>query len=152
LFIKSYFDEKYYRIYKAAFTAEEWAEELENLIRHYEGQGQWFNDSLANLLAAEKAAERLMNYNEKHPAAYKIGAYHKFFAGEFPEKTLALFRKAVDHYAEKNVGRGCYEQIVQWLRMMKRIKGGTKVVSEMIGQYQIRYKNRRAMMSILGEI
>jgi hypothetical protein len=101
LFIKSYFYEKYYRLYKSAFTAEEWAEELENLIRHYESQGQWFNDSLATLLAAEKAAERLMNYNEKHLAANKISAYHKFFAGEFPEKTLALFRKAVDHYAEK---------------------------------------------------
>jgi hypothetical protein len=126
--------------------------EVENLIRHYESQGQWFNESLANLLAAEKAAERLMNYNEKHLAANKISAYHKFFADEFPEKTLALFRKAVDHYAEKNVWRGYYEQIVQWLTMMKKVKGGAKVVAEMIGQYKILYKNRRAMMSILANV
>jgi hypothetical protein len=53
---------------------------------------------------------------------------------------------------KKNVGRGYYEQIVQWLTMMKKVKGGTKVVAEMIGQYKILYKNRRAMVSILGEI
>ncbi|GHU02543.1 hypothetical protein FACS1894147_04650 [Spirochaetia bacterium] len=152
LFIKDFFNEKYYRIYKAAFTEEEWPEEMENLIQHYEGKKDWFNDSLANLLAAEKEAERLMDYNEKHLAADKMSAYHKYFADEFPEKTLALFRKAVDHYAEKNVGRSCYGQIAQWLKMMKKIKGGTKVVAEMIGQYQIQYKNRRVMMSVLGAL
>ena len=71
-----------------------------------------------------------------------------FRASSFPEETLSLFRKAIDQYAEKNTGRNYYEHIVDLMKKMINIKGGKKVVYDMINQYKTQYKNRRAMMEI----
>jgi hypothetical protein len=144
------------RIYKSTFTSEEWAVELDKLIKYYEEVGKkWhnsFNSNIANLLLAENAAERLLNYVEKYHSAEIIEKYHSAFVHEFPEKTLILFRQAVDNYAGKNLGRDKYEYVNRLLRQMKKIPDGEKVVSEMIANYKIVYKNRRAMLEILGKL
>ncbi|MDR0657289.1 MAG: hypothetical protein LBG22_13330, partial [Treponema sp.] len=80
----------------------------------------------------------------------KMERYYTFFAAAFPEKTLALFRKALDQYAANNTGRTCYEHIVNVFKKMKKIPGGDAAVADMKAQYRIKYKNRRAMMEILG--
>ncbi|MDR1175282.1 MAG: hypothetical protein LBK83_07430 [Treponema sp.] len=149
-FIKDSFREKYYRIYKSAFGANEWPERFENILQHYEAQKSLWDDPAADLLAAEGMAERLMEYIGKKLSLEKMEKYHSFFAGAFPEKTLALFRKAVDHYAENNTGRTYYKHIVDVFGTMKKIPGGASVVADMKARYLITYKNRRAMGEILN--
>jgi hypothetical protein len=78
--------------------------------------------------------------------------YYRFFAAAFPEKTIALFRTALDQYAEKNTGRDHYEHIVQVFRTMKKIPGGDAAVADMKARYIATYKNRRAMIEILGGV
>jgi hypothetical protein len=101
-------------------------------------------------LAAEGMAERLMEHIGKKLSLEKMEKYHPFFATAFPEKTLDLFRKAVDHYAENNTGRTCYEHIVSVFKKMKKIPGGSAVTADMKAQYLVTYKNRRAMVEILS--
>ncbi|MDR3095397.1 MAG: SWIM zinc finger family protein [Bacteroidales bacterium] len=151
-FINQRFDEKKYRIYKSTFTSEEWAVKLEALLKLYEEQNKrWnsFDSNIADLLLAENATERLLNYVEKHPSPEIIEKYHKAFANEYPQKTLTLFREAVNKFAENNLGRDKYEYIKRLLEQMKKIQNGEKAVSEMIATYKIIYKHRRAMMEIL---
>jgi hypothetical protein len=149
-FIKDNFKERYYRIYKSAFDAGEWEEAFENLFRHYEAKRSSWGDPAADLLAAEGKAERLMEYIGKHLSLEKMEEYHSFFADAFPEKTLALFRTALDHYAEKNTGRTHYERIVGVFNKMKKIPGGGAVTADMKARYLVTYKNRRAMIEILN--
>jgi CO dehydrogenase/acetyl-CoA synthase beta subunit len=101
------------------------------------------------LLLFEKQAERLMKYIEKYLHVNKSEQYYTAFADDFPEKTLALFRRSIDHYAQ-TTGRGIYEHIVSLFKKMVKIKGGSEVVREMITQYRILYKNRKAMMEIIN--
>jgi hypothetical protein len=150
-FIKDAFNEQYYGIYKSAFSADEWAEEFEKLFRHYEAKKNSWYDSAADLLAAEGKAERLIEHTGKHLSLEKMENYYRFFAGAFPEKTLALFRDALDHYAAENTGRSHYEHIVQVFRTMKKIPGGDAVTADMKARYLIQYKNRRAMVEILNQ-
>ena len=75
--------------------------------------------------------------------------YHAAFAASFPKKTLDLFSKAIDKYAE-NTGRSIYENIVRLFTKMVKIEGGNIIVREMISQYRIIYKNRKAMMEIIN--
>jgi hypothetical protein len=149
LFIKDKFEEHHYHIYKSTFSAAEWPGELENLIRLYAANTRWYDNSVPKLLAAENNAERLLTYIEQHLSIDTLVTYHKIVAAVFPEKTLALFRKAVDHYAEKYVGRSHYESIAEVLSKMSKIPGGKAVVTEMVNHYKIRYKNRRAMIDVL---
>ncbi|MDR1106812.1 MAG: hypothetical protein LBL44_10695, partial [Treponema sp.] len=149
-FIKDDFSDKYYRIYKSAFSPGEWPEKFEELFRHYDTQKGLWDNPAADLLAAEGMAERLMEYIGKKLSLENLEKYHRFFAAAFPEKTLALFRKAVDRYAENNTGRTCYEHIVSVFKTMKKIPGGNVVTADMKARYIIKYKNRRAMMEILS--
>ena len=153
LFIEFGFKAQYYEIYKSTFAKEEWAEQIEKLIQHYEKRhgSQWFSESVADVLQAEKQEERLMKYIEKHLSIDNVEQYYTGFSSSFPEKTLALFRQAIDKYASQNTGRGYYEHIVRSFGKMIKIQGGNEVVKEMINQYRTLYKNRRAMMEIMGK-
>ncbi|MDR2053677.1 MAG: SWIM zinc finger family protein [Treponema sp.] len=148
-FIKDDFEEKYYCYYKSTFSDSEWADAFENLLNHYQRKGGLYADPAADLLAAESKAERLLEHIEKKLSLKSLERYYDYFASAFPESTLALFRKALDSYAEQNTGRNCYEHIVEVLKKMKKIPGGDTVVDDMKNQYRLKYKNRKAMMEIL---
>ena len=104
------------------------------------------------MLVAEGAAERLLQYIAKNPDVELIEQYHTAFAAAYPEKTLELFRKAVDEYAEKNLGRSHYEYVVALLRKIRKIKNGDKTAASMVSRYRTEYKNRRAMIEILSKL
>jgi hypothetical protein len=150
-FLKTSFNRKYFDLYKAAFTDAQWKVELENLVKLYDGKGKYFSQSAAAVFAAENAAERLMRYVKKHLSASDLERYYKVFASSFPEKTLELFQKALDNYAEQNLGRSHYEYILGLLKKMSRIKGGQKAAAGLVENYKARYKNRRAMLEVLGK-
>jgi hypothetical protein len=149
-FIEQHFDEKYFTAYKSTFAPDEWNDALEKILQHYEKNDRNFSSSVARTLAFEKLAERLALYVEKYLTVKIIEEYHTAFAASFPEKTLEMFKKAIDKYAEVNMGRSCYEQIATLLKQMRKIKNGDKTVAEMIARYRIVYRNRRAMMEILN--
>ena len=152
-FIEPRFDEKHYNIYKSTFTKEEWGVKIEKLIQHYEKKyhSEWFNDSIAKILQTEKQKERLMKYIERHLSVECLENYYTCFSTSFPEKTLALFKNAIDRYAQNNTGREYYERIVKLFGKMAAIEGGKELVREMITQYRIIYKNRKAMMEIINK-
>ncbi|MDR0517294.1 MAG: hypothetical protein LBH25_09660, partial [Fibromonadaceae bacterium] len=153
-FIKSGFSEKYYKIYKSTFAKEEWHEKVENLIQHYgkHYNNNWFNSSIADVLQAEKQRERLLKYVEKYLSVDYLAKYYAEFSSHFPERTLALFLRAIDGYAKNNTGREHYERIANLFRRMVKIEGGKKLAEEMIAQYRILYKKRKAMMDVLDGI
>jgi hypothetical protein len=150
-YIKDHFTEEKYLIYKSTFTAAQWSAELEKLIVRYEKNRGYSNESLFSLLAAEKDVEKLLHYIEKHLTLQALVKYHKVFASPYPEKTLALFRTVLDKYAEEHIGRSYYEEIIQCLRKMEKIKGGGRIIKEMIASYKTRYKIRRAFMELLNK-
>ena len=159
-FIHSHFDTKYYAAYRSTFTPEEWLNELEILIRHYEKNDKlfWgrfnnrlnFSISVANVLLVENAAGRLLAYLEKCPDVELVEKYYNAVANEFPERTLLLFRKTLDDFAVNNTGRDKYEYIKSVFKKIEKIKGGKELVNEMVANYRAIYKNRRAMLEILG--
>ena len=151
LFIKNRFEAKYFPVYKSTFDETEWPNTVELLITHYnELNNRWFNSSIADVLFAEKLEKRLMDYVKKYLTVDVLSKYYKGFAASFPEETLALFRKTIDKYAQDYTGREHYELILNMFKKMVNIKGGSKMVNEMMGNYQAIYKNRRAMMEILN--
>ena len=104
------------------------------------------------LLAAENDAERLIKYVEKHLSAQELENYYEVFAPVYPEETLALFKKALIPYAEKNVGRRHYEYILELLRKMSRIQGGKTEALDLAADFRIRYRNRKAMLEVLSQL
>ena len=151
LFLKNRFEAKYYPVYKSTFDETEWPEAVEFLLSNYNDlNNRWFNSSVADVLHAEKLEKRLMEYVEKYLNVDVLAKYYKGFSASFPEETLAMFSKTIDKYAQEYTGREHYELILNMFKKMVKIKGGSKVVNEMLDNYRVVYKNRRAMMEILS--
>jgi len=147
-FIEDYFSKERYQIYKATFSPAEWADEREKLFLRYSGE-KGFSNSAAEFLVAENEIERLLIYVEKHLYMDNLESYYKVFSSDYPEKTLEMFKKVIVPYAT-NTGRGYYEQILSLLKKMSQIKGGKQAASELVEDFRLQYKNRRAMIEVLS--
>ncbi|GAP71228.1 hypothetical protein SAMD00024442_1_45 [Candidatus Symbiothrix dinenymphae] len=154
-FIKNTFDKQYYRIYKATFSDEKWQDAFENLYNHYDKPPKdgWHSDNcnIPNLLLAEKLVARLVDYIETHLSATMMEEYYAHFLEEYPEKTLELFRKAVD-MAATDSGERSYHYVCRLLKLIKGLPNGAIVVSQIIDNYRVMYKRRHLMMELLGKI
>ncbi|MDR3196804.1 MAG: hypothetical protein LBU34_02945, partial [Planctomycetaceae bacterium] len=161
-FIERQFEIKYFKVYKSTFTNKEWQTALQQLINHYENSlggyhvtinmykaYTFYNKSIFELLVAEGANERLMEFVEKYLSVELIEQYYENFVAKFPQKTLLLFRKALDDYAEKNTGHDAYNYLAQLLKKMQKIEGGKEIVKDMLKQYEILYKNRTSMRNMI---
>jgi hypothetical protein len=153
-FIENSYDKESYLIYRSAFSPEEWKDEVERLIRHYEPRvnDYWGYDSVAEVLATEGQTRRLLDYIAGHLTVKRLEQNYKYVCEQFPEETLLLFRKALNHYADENVGEKYYEHIASALRRMRKIPNGDTVVNEMLAQYRLLYKRRRAMIRVLAGV
>ena len=143
------FNIEHYEIYKASFSSAGWTTELEKLFLHYSGK-KHFSHSAAELLVAENEVERLLNYVEKYLSIDELERYYKVFASDYPEKTLEMFKEVLIPYADNNTGRSYYENLLSLLKQMSRIKGGEKAASDLVADFRLNYKNRRAMMEVLS--
>lgn len=145
-FIDKKYHSTYYSIYKSTFSEEVWPAEVEKLVKHYQKE-DYFISSVANVFIAEGYTERLLAYLAKYLHVERVEQYYKHIASEFPEKTLLLFKQAIDEYM-KNTGRDIYENTVRYFDSMLKIRDGEKMVKQMIDDYKTRYKNRKAMIEV----
>ena len=151
-FIEIHFNAEHYRIYKSSFQSDEWEKEVERIIAHYQKTERGFSNSVADVLAEEHDASRLINYIEKHLSLERLGQYNTHFSKSYPKETIDLFRKVINQYAERNTGRNHYEYMVSLFKKMALIKGGKEMATTMMAQYKNQYKNRRAMIEIFNQV
>lgn len=147
-FLENKFQNNYLKIFQSTFSNEEWPSEVDKLIKTYQKEAKsWFSTNIANLLVAEKRTEELLEYLTKTTSIDRLEEYYKHIAPEFPEKTLALFKQAMDKFILAT-GRDIYEKTIQYFKAMLNIKGGKQMVEELMADYKIRYRSRRAMIEI----
>lgn len=87
-----------------------------------------------------------------HLSAELIERYRSNFVAMYPQETLDLFEKAIDLYAERNIGRSHYEYINSLFKKIMKLGGGKNLVETMVTRYKTKYKNRKAMIEILGKV
>ncbi|MDR2756485.1 MAG: hypothetical protein LBC20_12330 [Planctomycetaceae bacterium] len=163
LFIENKFDTEYLGIYKSTFNKKEWKPAFEQLFNNYltnyersmpknwAGYNSNGKYSVHELLVAENEIERLMELIEKYLTVNLIEQYYGNLAAQFPTKTLLLFRKALDNYIKNTTGSDAYEYLVKQFKKMQKINGGNEIVTDMIKQYKIIYKNRPSLQKILSQ-
>ena len=152
-FLQQEFNKRYFTIYKSAFPNGKWETAFEDLYKYYENTPHpYINFKLytAELLQSGNKIERLIEYLDKCRSLELMEKHYAYIAQKFPEKTLELFKKAMDHYAKNNLGRKYYEYIVKIVKIIQKIPGGIEFANNIISEYRITYKNRRAMKEVLN--
>lgn len=78
--------------------------------------------------------------------------YENVLKKEYPEQILDKYKDEVNKMAVHTSDRKHYSYLVSLLRRMQKIKGGTRLVQNIIGDWKVKYRNRPAMMDELGKL
>lgn len=136
-----------FRELKGQYPPEEWVE-----IR-----GQIFEKlpkyaHIEVLYKEEKLYDRLLEYVIHSPGLYALQEYEKVLIKKYPEQILQKYRDEVNQMASFTSDRKRYQQMVSILRRMKKLKGGSKLVEDIVTEWKYKYKNRPAMMDELRRV
>ena len=129
---------------KKLYSEEEWISKREELFKKLPSYAH-----IERLYKEEKLYDRLLNYVKKSEGMYALQEYGRILQKEYPEEILQKYRTEVEKMAVRTSDRKTYQYLVSLLRSMKKIKGGSKMVEEIVDDWRRRYGNRPAMMDEL---
>jgi hypothetical protein len=141
-------------------VAEKEAAEREALIKKLESAIKKNKDpdentaliKLAEIFKKEKYWERLLALLQQHARLNFVESYHKSLVGKYPAEMLAVYRQAIVDYARANTGRRHYEMVREALTKMQQWKGGKALVKQLVKQFTVEFKTRKAMTEELEKI
>lgn len=136
-----------YRELKKQYTADEWFVKREEIFKKLPTYAH-----VEQLYKEEKLYDRLLIYVLNSPGLYALQEYEKVLKKEYPEQILNKYKNEVNKMAVRTSDRKNYAYLVSLLRKMKQIKGGSKLVEQIVDDWKVKYKNRPAMMEELRKL
>lgn len=140
-------DLELYRELKEQYSAEEWLIKREELFKKLPEHAH-----VERLYKEEKLYDRLLTYVLNSSELYALQEYEDVLEEEYPEQILGKYKDEVNKMAVHTSNRKQYVYMVSLLQRMQQIKGGTKIVEEIVGDWKEKYKNRPAMMDELSKL
>lgn len=136
-----------YRELKQQYTADEWLVKREEIFKKLPTYAH-----VERLYKEEKLYDRLLVYVLNCPGLYALQEYEKVLKKEYPEQILGKYKDEVSKLAIHTSDRKHYAYLVSLLRKMQQIKGGSKLVEQIVADWKVKYKNRPAMMDELKKL
>lgn len=136
-----------FRELKKQYTADEWLVKREEIFKKLPTYAH-----VEQLYKEEKLYDRLLIYVLNCPGLYALQEYEKVLKKEYPEQILNKYKNEVNKMAVRTGDRKNYAYLVSLLRKMKQIKGGSKLVEQIVVDWKVKYKNRPAMMEELRKL
>lgn len=136
-----------YRELKKQYTMEEWNDKREELFEKLPQHAH-----IARLYKEEKLYDRLLNCVMQSTGLYVLQEYEDILKEEYAEQILQKYKDEVNNMASCTGDRKKYKNLVNILRRMIKIKGGSKVVEHIVADWKSRYRNRPAMQEELRKL
>lgn len=132
---------------KKQYTTEEWLVKREEVFKKLPKYAH-----VEQLYKEEKLYDRLLDFVIQSPGLYALQEFEGVLKKNYPEQLLSKYEKEVCSMAAYSSDRKKYKQLVSLLRRMQKLKGGSKIVEEICGQWRMKYRNRPAMMDELNKL
>ena len=136
-----------YRELRKQYTADEWLVKREEIFGKLPAYAH-----VERLYKEEKLYDRLLTYVLNSPGLYALQEYEKVLKNDYPEQILNKYKDEVSKMAVHTSDRKNYAHLVSLLRKMQQMKGGSKLVEQIVAEWKIKYKNRPAMMDELRKL
>lgn len=136
-----------YRELKKQYTIEEWTDKREELFKKLPKYAH-----IDQLYKEEKLYDRLLEFVMQSTGLYTLQQYENVLKREYPEQLLQKYKTEVNNMAIHTGDRKKYRQLVAILRKMKKIRGGSKIVEDIVAEWKDHYRNRPAMMDELSRL
>jgi hypothetical protein len=143
---------QYYQILKSYVTESEWSLFVTQLIKQLSAMGGYDDLTLvAWICVQEERWETLLDVCSQHFSLRDIREYEKYLAPRYPLELAGLYKQGILEVLEKKPGRANYREAARYIKRMKKI-GAVILAEGLIKQIKEKYRLRRALMEILGNI
>ena len=136
-----------YRELRKQYTADEWLVKREEIFGKLPAYAH-----VERLYKEEKLYDRLLTYVLNSPGLYALQEYEKVLKNDYPEQILNKYKDEVSKMAVHTSDRKNYAHLVSLLRKMQQMKGGSKLVEQIVAEWKVKYRNRPAMMDELRKL
>lgn len=136
-----------YRELKKQYTVDEWIIKREEIFEKLPAYAH-----VERLYNEEKLYDRLLIYVLNSPGLYALQEYEKVLKKEYPEQILDKYKDEVNKMAVHTSDRKHYAYLVSLLKIMQQMKGGIKLVEQIVAEWNVKYRNRHAMMDELRKL
>ncbi len=133
-----------FRELKSQYSVEDWKDEREKIFCKLSPYA-----NIDVLYEEEKLYDRLMKTVQESPGLWLLQKYESVLKECYPDEVLQKYQDELNEMAKRASNRKRYKEFAALLRKMKKIKGGTKIVEDIVNNWRNIYKRRLAMMDEL---
>ena len=131
-----------YRELKKLYSENEWFSEREKIFKEI------YERHLPEIYYEEKMYDKLLKIVLKS-SVYLLMKYDNVLGKLYPEEVVGMYEKYLNQTAVQTADRKTYQEWVSILKRMKKFTGGEIAVEKIKADWQVKYKNRRALMDEL---
>ena len=135
-----------FRELKSLYEKKEWESVREEVFQELPSHAR-----IDRLYREEGLYDRLLEYVLQEKGLYAMREYRNVLEKEYPKQILAKYEKELHEMAARAADRRRYQEWAALLRSMMQIEGGEEKVREIVADWRVRYKNRRAMLEELKQ-
>lgn len=136
-----------YRELKKLYSKQEWIDVREKIFTLLPK-----NVNREEIYQEEQLYDRLLKCVQTSYGLFILQKYEKILAKEYPKEVLQKYTEELNEMAKYTADRKRYQEWVLILKRMLKIKGGKETVNEIVENWRVLYKNRRAMMEELNRL
>ena len=140
--VTKYFNISEYRELKKLYSENEWFSEREKIFKEI------YERHLPEIYYEEKMYDKLLKIVLKS-SVYLLMKYDNVLGKLYPEEVVGMYEKYLNRTAVQTADRKTYQEWVSILNRMKKFTGGESAVEKIKADWQVKYKNRRALMDEL---
>ena len=141
----------YYDLLKENTSEEQWQETIQTFIIELKGKRFPDYDFIMRIYVWEQDWQQYFDLLKKHGSLRRMENAEPFLAKRYGDEFIILYAEALRSYVKNNMGRDPYKEACRYLRRMKKL-GAKDTVEELIAEFRIKYKARRALQEELSRV
>jgi len=136
---------KFYEQLKGAATKEEWQEALDKVLAHFSAD-RYGKTKLIEIYLRERMHDDALRLVMAEKSISTLRTYHKKLANLYPKEYFAAYAELIYPFAESQMGRDHYREVVSHLNVMAGIAGFESEMQQIIERLRIENKRKPAFI------
>jgi F0F1-type ATP synthase delta subunit len=152
---KMTYDMNYFFMLKKYVAQATWKKRVQKLLGYIKRDDRFYEDKVSvqvAILLEEKEDAQLLRLFQLNTYLHLLQQYDALLLQKFPHELLELYRKAVERYAEQNMGLSSYREVLKVLKRMLKLPDGKTTVRLLAAKFKVIYGQRRAMVKELNKL
>lgn len=142
---------EYYHEYKALFNLDEWDIERDIIIGEFKKQ-TFRSKRLLEIYKEEEMYDKLLKLIESRGGLGDLREYQEVLEGQYRNEVIRLYLANLDILASRQGSKKNYEDIVFWMKHIRKMSGCREIIKEKAKEYAVLYKLRSSFIRELSRV